>query len=110
MAKPEGPKVLQRKARSGAVFTGSGVAWPDPGRVRYEEPGHPPDDPGPEGPCPVCLDRSPSLAGYCLRCDRSGVDHILPATEPKPKGEPPRRGPDKKPRKRRGRAARGDES
>jgi hypothetical protein len=110
IAKAAGQNVLAGKASSGAILTGSGAAWPDPGRVRYEEPGQAPGDPGPNGPCPVCLSKEPTLAGYCLRCDKSGVDHVLPVTGPLPKDDPPRRGPDKQPRKRRVQANHGDES
>jgi hypothetical protein len=104
LGKPAGMRVLEKKASRGVVFTEPNAAWPDPARHRYPEPGQPPREPGPADPCPVCHGgESPddeTDANYCLYCDRSGADTIIPGTEPFPLDQPPRRGPDKGPRKK----------
>jgi hypothetical protein len=106
MQKPEGMRVMQAKAKTGVMFIDPHAKWPDPSRNHYEEPGQPPKELTPKHPCPVCHGWKPEDgkvdATYCLRCDRCGADGIIPPTQPLPVEDPPRRGQDVKPRKRKG--------
>jgi hypothetical protein len=67
----------------------------------------------PTGPCPICGGdaywRDPDTGKvrdkfrlmYYLSCDRAGIDDMVKPGKLLPKDQPPRRGPDRKPRERR---------
>jgi hypothetical protein len=98
----QGQEILEAAMGFGTGFHDIGEPWPDKYRHRHDEPGEPPCDPGMGGPCPDCEGKELGQSIYCPRCDRSGADRWVRHEEPLEKDVPRRRGPDKKPRKRKG--------